>query len=218
MKLPNFSKAFEYENNFYLTADSSRLAKVVAQYELFKNAMKNSGEIVECGVFKGMSFIRLATFRKILDQEGKKLIGFDIFGRFPETNFDPDKKPRREFIHDAGIHSISRGELAHVLKRKGLNSKVELVKGDIVKSIPAFLKKNKNLKISFLNLDTDIYEPSIVILKYLYPRIVKGGVLLLDDYSIFPGETRAVDEYFKDKKVKIHRFSYSLTPRYIIKK
>ena len=83
--------------------------------------------------------------------------------------------------------------------------------------IPAYLEKHPELKISLLNLDTDIYEPAVVILKYLYPRIVQGGILILDDYGVFPGETQAVDEYFVDHNIIIQKLPFCMTPSYIIK-
>ena len=60
-------------------------------------------------------------------------------------------------------------------------------------------------------------SPAVTILKYLYPRIVKGGILILDNYNDFPGETKAVDEYFKNKNVILHHFPFSMPPTYIIK-
>ena len=66
-------------------------------------------------------------------------------------------------------------------------------------------------------VDTDIYEPAVTILEHLYPKIVKGGICVLDDYSTFPGETKAVDEYFKDQNIKIHKFPFCMTPCYIVK-
>ena len=78
-------------------------------------------------------------------------------------------------------------------------------------------RSNPELKISLLNLDTDIYEPAVTILEHFYPKITKGGILMLDDYGTHPGETKAVDEYFKNKTVEIKKFSFSMTPCYIIK-
>ena len=40
---------------------------------------------------------------------------------------------------------------------------------------------------------------------------------MLDDYGIVPGETQAVDEYFKDKDIKIQKLPLSMTPFFIIK-
>ncbi len=55
-------------------------------------------------------------------------------------------------------------------------------------------------------------------LEYLYPRLVRSGVLILDDYGTFPGETKAVDDYFKDKNIEMRKFPFCMTPCYIIKK
>ena len=73
------------------------------------------------------------------------------------------------------------------------------------------------MKISLLNLDVDIYAPSVTILKSLWPRIVKGGVIILDDYGKFTGETNAVDEFFKGKNVSIKKFPFAQFPSYIVK-
>jgi predicted O-methyltransferase YrrM len=218
IKLPNFKNSFDYENNFYLSCDNSRIGKFMAHYELFKMSMNKPGSIIECGVFKGISLIRFAAFRNLLQKRSKKIIGFDMFGEFPKTKFVKDQKMRKKFIKDSGKSGISKKQLIEILKRKKLNDKIELIQGDVTTTIPKYIEKNPKLKISFLNLDTDIYEPAVTILEYLYPKIVKGGILVLDDYKVFPGETKAVDEYFAGKNIKIQKFPFSKTPHYIIKK
>ena len=218
IKLPDFEKAFEYENNFYLSCDTSRFHKFLSHYELFKITKDLPGSIVECGVFKGASLVRFAGFRDIFGTAfSQKIIGFDIFGDFPKTDFEEDQKYRDDFINSAGISSIAVEQLMEVLKRKGVDENVELVKGDVTKTVPEYVAANPHLKISLLNLDTDIYEPAVTILKLLYPRIVKGGILILDDYGTFPGETKAVDDYFKGKNVEIKKFPFAMTPCYIVK-
>ena len=104
-----------------------------------------------------------------------------------------------------------------VLKYKGIDENLELVEGDICETIPKYIDIEPSLKISLLNLDPDIYEPSVTTLEYLWPRIVKGGILILDDYGKFTGETKAIDDYFKGKDVKIRKFSFCQYPSYIIK-
>lgn len=218
IQLPNFEKAFEYENDFYLSCDNTRFGKFLAHYELFKMCRDLPGAIVECGVFKGASFVRFAGFRDLFGSPAShKVIGFDIFGEFPETTFTEDLKFRDSFIREAGISSISVDQLQQVLQKKGMDKNVELVKGDITRTVPEYIEKNPHLKISLLNLDTDIYEPAVTILEHLYPRIVKGGVLILDDYGTFPGETKAVDDYFKGRNIEIKKFSFAMTPCYIVK-
>jgi hypothetical protein len=219
MELPDFEKAFEYENNFYLSCDNTRISKVLAHYELFKMTQSLPGAIVECGIFKGASFVRFGAFRNLFGNSySKKLIGFDIFGKFPESDYSDDQKYREGFINETGGGvSISIDQLYQVLSLKKIEN-VELVKGDVTKTIPAYLKENAHLRISLLNMDTDVYEPAVTILEQLYPRIVRGGILIVDDYGVFPGETKAVDDYFADKDVEILKFPFAMTPCYIIKK
>jgi hypothetical protein len=215
---PDFSMPFEHENGFYLTCNPSRIGKFIAHYELYKRILNVPGAIVECGVFKGASLSRFAMFRQLLEGSGaRQIIGFDIFGEFPETSFAEDKQKRAEFIASAGRESITPEMLDNILKRKGCGENVQLIAGDICTTVPSFVRNNTAFEIALLNLDTDIYEPAVTILQEFWPRLVKGGVLLLDDYGVFPGETKAVDDYFKDKNVVINQFGFAKTPAYIIK-
>ena len=215
IKLPNFHKSFDYENNFYLSCDNSRIGKMIAHYELFKLSSKIPGCIIECGVFKGASLIRFATFLKLL-KSNKKIIAFDTFGKHTTTKISSDHK-RRKILLSHGKEAISEKQLMSILKRKGLEKNIQLIKGDITETVPNYLKLNPKLKISLLNLDVDFYEPSMSILKNFYPKLSKGGILMLDDYGVWDGETMAVDEYFIDKKIKIRKHMFSKTPSYIIK-
>lgn len=218
IQLPDRGSAFEYENNFYLTCDHQRIAKFVAQYNLFMASVPIPGDIVECGVFKGASFIRLAHFRDIAGlSDTRRLIGFDTFGAFPRSTYEPDNAMLDSFLKSAGSSSISRGQLNSVLSAKGLMKNIELVEGDVRHTIPAFLAANPQLRVSLLNLDVDLYEPSLLILEALYPLISPGGILMLDDYDKFPGETKAVNDYFRGRNVKIRRFPGTPSPTCIVK-
>ena len=99
--------------------------------------------------------------------------------------------------------------------------RVELVKGDACETIPEYVKQNPGLRISLLHLDLDLYEPTLAALEHLYPLVVSGGVVLLDEYAMdgFPGESKAFDEYFGDNRPVLEKFSYISTPGgYFIKK
>ncbi|WP_368734801.1 TylF/MycF/NovP-related O-methyltransferase [Komagataeibacter melomenusus] len=56
-----------------------------------------------------------------------------------------------------------------------------------------------------LRLDTDWYESTRHELEHLYPRLVPGGVLIIDDYGYWAGARKAVDEYFSDKPILLNR-------------
>jgi len=218
-EIPDFDRAWEYENGFYLTSHITRTSKILAHWELFKMVSDVPGAIVECGVFKGASLARFAVFRQLVGNPfSKKIIGFDTFDRYPETEFAPDKPFREHFVSEAGGQSISRDNLMKVLEHKKCEQNVELVEGDICQTVPGYVEQNSNLIISLLNLDVDIYEPSVTVLEHLCPRISKGGILIVDDYGTFPGQTKAVDDYFTQMGVeaKISKFPFCMTPCYVV--
>lgn len=215
----NSNKAFDIENDFYHICDVSRIGKAMAHYELYKMSHDIPGAIVECGVFKGVSLIRFAMFRELLSTStSKKIIGFDVFSEFPKTQFIQDKLERKKFMTEAGSKSIQKNDLLKILKKKRIEKNVELIKGDITKTVPAYTKNHPELKISLLNVDVDLYEPSVTILETLFPLVSKGGIVIFDDYGIFAGETKAVDDYFNKSKVEIKKIPFSKTPSYFIKK
>jgi hypothetical protein len=220
IELPKFENPWKYENGFFLTCNPKRIGKFTAQYEIFKRSQKLPGVIVECGVFKGASLARLAMFRKLFGgNSSKKILAFDTFGEFPNTKYEPDKKRRKQFVENAGSESISKRQMRKVLKQKKCEDNLELVKRDITSTVPKYIENNKQLKISLLHLDTDIYEPAKVILKKMFPRVSRGGMVVVDNYGKFPGETKAVDEFLEDKNKKytVKKFDFTDTPSYIVK-
>ena len=201
------SKNFEYENGFYITSHNSRIGKLISHYELYKMITGLPGQIVECGVYKGTSLIRFATFREILESPySRKIIGFDIFGEFPRSGDVKDNKFIERFESEGG-NGISEEELEDIFKYKNI-SNIELIKGDIIQTIPDYVKKHEELKISLLHVDVDIYEPTKVILENLFNKVVHGGIIVFDDYSTVGGETRAIDEFLKDRKIEKLPFSH----------
>lgn len=201
IKMPNQKKMYEYETFFHLTAGRDRITKFLKHYEFLKMAKNISGEIVECGVFKGTSFLRLAHIRDILGLK-KKLIGFDNFNDiYPNTDISQDKNLRKKWIKNSGGKSISINQLQIVLDQKKIKEYL-LIKGDVESTIKNFIKKNPKLKICFLNIDIDFYESTLVCLKYLYPKLSKGGVLVLDNYEFGYGETKAIKKFLSVNKIK----------------
>lgn len=217
-KLYDLNKCFEYENGFYATANPSRFSKFISHLEFFKQTSTIRGEIVELGIFKGNSFFRWIKFRDLLEQtNSRKIIGFDMFGDFPEANFEEDKAKRDAFVAETdGGKSISLEEINELLNSQDLNKNVDLIKGDILITLDDYLKKNPHLKISLLHIDVDLYEPVKIILEKLYDRVTKGGIIVFDDYGAFSGTNKAVDDFFNDT-IEIKKLPYSHAISYIKK-
>jgi len=61
--------------------------------------------------------------------------------------------------------------------------RVELVKGDAVQSIPAFIAENDHTVVALLYLDFDLYEPTKAALDAFLPRMPKGAVIAFDELN-----------------------------------
>jgi hypothetical protein len=217
MDVPDFDDHWAHYNDFHYTGTERQFRRIVSHYELYRTARDVPGEIVECGVFKGASLLRFAMFREMFgDTDAKRLIGFDTFGEFPVPEYEPDKERREAFVEEAGAESISKEQLSGVFDEKGIRN-YDFVAGDVNDTLSEYLENHPELRISLLNIDVDVYGATKTILEQLYPRVVPGGVVLFDDYGKFPGETKAVDEYFADKDPTLEQLDYSHEPVYMIK-
>jgi hypothetical protein len=211
------SKKWDYENGYYLTCETSRIGKFLNHLEIYKKILELPGDVLEFGVYKGSSILRVLSFRELLENSfSRKVVGFDIFGKFPDAlALETDRKFVEEFEGNGGF-GISKEELEGHLDNKGFTN-YQLVKGDINETIHKYLAANPALKISLLHIDVDVYEPTKVILESLWDRVVKGGILMLDDYGTVEGETRAVDEFFEGQGVEICKPGFNYIPAFVVK-
>jgi hypothetical protein len=89
------------------------------------------------------------------------------------------------------------------------------VKGPVEATLPS---QAPTEPIALLRLDTDWYESTRHELVHLFPSLVEGGILMVDDYGHWAGARKAVDEYLAglDRHFLMHRIDY--TGRLIIKR
>ena len=93
-------------------------------------------------------------------------------------------------------------EVKSSFKKYGVYDIASFRKGDI----SIILKNNQDKipsKISLLRLETDWYESTKDEMKYLYPKLSRNGILLVDDYGSWAGARKAVDEYFSNMNSSI---------------
>jgi O-methyltransferase len=91
-----------------------------------------------------------------------------------------------------GWWAVSKKEVESNLKNTNYEN-WETIEGDVLETLD---HKPPKGPIALLRLDTDWYESTKKELTVLFPLLVKGGILLLDDYGHFKGAAKAVDEYF----------------------
>jgi hypothetical protein len=209
--------------NFMLFLRRVNFAKFLAHIEIFNKTLNLPGSIIECGVFKGMS---LLTFAKLVEVHCpgdtlKRVIGFDTFQGFLSLNSKdglPDaRRGKVEGGWNAGEFKVALQSLVEITQRDSMIprfKRVELVEGDVSTTVPAYVERNPGLRICLLHLDLDLYEPTLAALTNLYPLVVPGGVVLLDEYGMegFPGESVAFDEYFAGQRPRLVKFPFISTP------
>ncbi len=214
----NNENPFDIENAFYQSASIARIGKFATHLDLFRRISSLPGEIVECGVFKGTSLFRWIKFRALLENAfSRRIVAFDTFGKFPEAGFEDDRECRDRFVAAAGDESIRRAALVDILQQQMLFENIELIEGDLCQTIPEFIAANTQLKIAMLHVDVDLFEPTAACLTHLYPHVVRGGVIILDDYGAFPGANKAIDEFFSEMPVSVQKLAYSSNIAFVVK-
>ena len=210
--------AFVAENEFYRSASVSRFSKFVTHLDLFRRISHMPGEIVECGVFKGASLFRWIKFRALLENtHSRKIFGFDVFGEFPEAEFELDRRRRDQFVKEAGASGPSVDELKEILSVQQLGENVELIAGDVRETVPQLVAQRPELRIALLNIDVDLYEPTLCCLETLFPHVVPGGVIVLDDYGAFAGANSAIEQFFNDRGEKFQKFPFAHSITFVVK-
>lgn len=160
-------------------------------------ARKIAGDFVECGVFFGGASMLITKTLLALGSTSPELWLYDSFQGFVGELAEDD-------VTWYG-HSINKRfpDFADIA-RENIEStgyppeQVHLVKGDIEKTAA----DNEIGDIALLRLDTDTYRSTKVELEHFYPKLVPGGILIIDDYGHAYGARRAVDEYFAELSIK----------------
>lgn len=182
------------------------------------------GAIVECGVWRGGSMAAVARTLAQMNCFDRDLYLFDTFQGMPPPGAR-DINWAGEDAHDLfrkrngnGSGSdwclASEEDVEKVMSGCGYDeSKIHLVRGRVEETIPAQAPDT----IALLRLDTDWYESTRHELTHLFPRLVRGGVIIIDDYGHWQGARQATDEYLAENKVKIFLSRIDYTERIGVK-
>ena len=212
---------FDAENEFYRRCDPVRISKFLAHAKLYEMSLGLPGEFVEAGVFKGASFCRFRKLGKLFHADHvRRFIGFDVFGRFPDVDYEPDRDELERQLVSDGDTSIDIEELTRILEDQGLAGNVELIKGDVRETLPGYVDAHPETVFAIVNIALDLYQATKTALEILFPRVVRGGIVILDDYAAgFPGANKAIDEHLEENHCpeRIRKFPFSQTPCYLIK-
>src|SRR4051812_12521531 len=160
-----------------------QLKRFLALYEIYKKILPVKGSIVELGVFRGFGLMSWAKLSAILEPENltRRIYGFDTFDGFPSIDGKDCSGAGRAELGELRSNSYDEilGLISEYDKDRYLGHipKVELVKGDVTKTVPGFLVQHPHLVVSLLYLDLDLFEPTKAALEAFVPRMPRGSII-----------------------------------------
>ena len=167
----------------------------------YLEANKMAGDIVECGVWRGGSMMAVQKALLALRSTDRELYLYDTYAGMTaptsrdNSRFEPKTTQESYDSMKEGdgtckwCYSSIEETRRNVLSVGYPERKIHFIKGPVEDTIPA----NAPQRIALLRLDTDFYESSRHEMVHLFPRLIPGGVLLLDDYGHWEGQRVAVD-------------------------
>ena len=152
------------------------------------------GAVVECGTWRGgMSAALAEVLRAGPDRE---FVLFDSFeGLPPASEIDGERALRWQSTLDVGAgRGNLRADIAEARESMRMAQlEARIVKGWFDDTIPKYAAEGP--RIALLRLDGDWYASTMTCLVHLFPLVVKGGLVIIDDYETWDGCTRAVHDY-----------------------
>ena len=186
---PQFKASYhEIQNRTCCPADSVYMLTALAQKSLIL-----PGHVMEAGVWKGgTAKVLLHLIREHSKLNQKDLFLFDSFEGMKNTTAEVDR-------HLVGDFSDTSSE--SVQQFLGKDERVHYRKGWIPETFGGLESKS----FCFAHIDLDLYQSVKDCLEFAYPRMSKGGIIVLDDYGYAscPGAKKGADEFFADKTEKV---------------
>ncbi len=167
------------------------------QYVLSRNALAiEGGDFIECGVQNGKSFDIFSIVIDRWDTKNRSIYGFDSFeGLAAPTIEDLDPLTGTQTITPGYARGWDKDRVQSLLSYHRCH--FDLVKGWIPKCFNGY----ENKRFCFAHIDVDLYDATADTIAFVYPRMLKGGIILFDDYgfSLCIGARKAINEYLADK-------------------
>ncbi|MBQ2678273.1 MAG: class I SAM-dependent methyltransferase [Firmicutes bacterium] len=147
------------------------------------------GAVAELGVYKGDTAWQINAL-----MPERRFYLFDTFEGFDER--DVSKEENMSFSK-ARLGDFSDTSVESVMKRFIYPRSVIVRKG----YFPETAEGLENERFAFVSMDPDLYGPVLAGLRFFYPRLSKGGSIMLHDYNNeqFKGVKTAVREYEKEE-------------------
>lgn len=136
------------------------------------------GPLVEVGVYKGGSAAALA---QVAREQKRELYLFDTFTGIPYQDAKRDFHKVGDFA-DTSLEEVRRAIPEAIC-----------IAGVFPETLPGHV-----VGVALAHIDCDQYESIVSACAALEPRMVRGGMMVFDDYDVLPGAREAVDELYGD--------------------
>lgn len=163
-----------------------------------------AGDLLEAGVWRGGTAIFMRWLMDkyyVRSKNTRKVWALDSFAGFPTGN-QKEKATTDSII--SKMYSIPLEEVKGYFDKFGyLDDRTVFVKGFFSETLP-YIDVDQ---LSVLRIDADLYESTKDCLHFLYPKLSRGGFVIIDDYGEEAFDcAKAVDEYRDKHRIteKIH--------------
>ena len=192
---------YDSYNTLLFSGDSRVFNKMMKKAELYMKVKDLAGDILEFGVFKGAGMALFLNLKMMYEPNSiMKVIGFDFFNSEALTNtLDGLNKS----MMTAVLNRVDSKEISTESVKKRLSvfkeDTYKLIEGEAVANSKQFYLDNTGARIKILYMDIDLGEPTYNILKILWNKVVKHGVVVFDEYCYHMwDESDGVDKFLKE--------------------
>ena len=175
----------EYYRRFMDPGNWHSLDRKYTLNELLKGALRTGGDAAECGVYRGASsylVCRAIAGSQRINHLFDSFEGLSQPGEFDGAYWSPGALAATEEDVRAGLAEFDNFRLYPGW-------------------IPDRFEEVADRRFCFVHIDVDLYQPTRDSLEFFFPRLNKGGIVLMDDvgFKSCPGATRAAEEYFDNR-------------------
>lgn len=194
-------KIYDAYNTLIFSEDTRVFNKMIKKVELYNEVKHMSGDILEFGVFKGSGIGLFLKLKRLYEPNSlMKVIGFDFFDpNILENSLDGLNKQMMSSV----LNRVDTSDLSYDNVSKRLSSfnrdNFILIKGNAVDKSKEYNSNSPGARIKIMYMDIDLGEPTYHILRTLWNKVVKGGIVVFDEYAYHKwDESDGVDKFLNE--------------------
>tara|TARA_X000001316_G_scaffold11987_2_gene5205 strand:- start:164 stop:880 length:717 start_codon:yes stop_codon:yes gene_type:complete len=183
--------------NYPAYVGAPNLARTLGFYEIYKQVHDVAGHIADIGSSKGRTLLLFAKLVQLFESNNyTEVHGFDWFKGMHREEYESSK--------GEPMYVGNYERLKKLIEVQGLDGFTAINKLDLTKDLPGFFEQNPHCRYKLIYLDCGINHVMETCLEHFWPRLVTGGILVMDHYNhqVSPNESDIVDKYVGNRPIK----------------